>query len=43
MNAKDIIHIVWFEIFLFVSDLTVGGNGNGGNGNEFSGIVREWE
>jgi len=38
---KDITHIVWFEMVWFISDLA--GMGMGGNGNEFLGIVREWE
>jgi len=29
LKAKDIAHIVWFEMFRFVSNLAVGGNGNG--------------
>ena len=41
MNAKDITHIVTFEMFRFVSDFA--GMGMGGNGNELSGIVWEWE
>ena len=41
MNAKDITYIVSFEMFRFVSDFV--GMGMGGNGNELSGIVWEWE
>jgi len=41
VNAKDITYIVSFEMFRFVSDFV--GMGMGGNGNELSGIVWEWE